>query len=380
MISKIFYRSTISINYFNNMSNINVLGSFYPTLETYQTEFKEFWLKYNPSLMMENKEIHSIIKNGIFTDNFQKCIDKNIKTYIKNYVPKYLSCFVNSNINGKLIIGIKDDGEYTGIPSIHKITKQQILNKIMSLTNKYIKTQLPKDKFMNIFDITIDKLDIPDYYKQFQDDEDPLNEIIELTSNYRKKHKINVDNFEFDKIKWFSEMDTYRGLLIILNNKETREEFIKYIENRNKKEKLISIENEKKIICEIRKNKIQQLPEYEPLQKLKVNKKSLYFWLVKFKDWRVLQLCNKKPDRRNYVDKQQIKYIETYKDPLLIIQLPIFRHRFIKKNPNLNYYTITIHINGENVNDEILFRKSKKNSWNCRYRIVSPSGPGCSVY
>ena len=39
-------------------------------------------------------------------------------------------------------------------PDIHKITKQQILNKIMSLTNKYIKTQLPKDKFMNIFDIT----------------------------------------------------------------------------------------------------------------------------------------------------------------------------------------------------------------------------------
>ena len=30
-------------------------------------------------------------------------------------------------------------------------------------------------------------------------------------------------------------MDTYRGLLIILNNKETREEFIKYIENEIKK-------------------------------------------------------------------------------------------------------------------------------------------------
>ena len=87
-------------------------------------------------------------------------------------------------------------------------------------------------------------------------------------------------------------MDTYRGLLIILNNKETREEFIKYIENRIKRKN--HQRKMKKIISEIRKNKIQQLPEYEPLQKLKVNKKSLYFWLVKFKDWRVLQLCNKK--------------------------------------------------------------------------------------
>ena len=154
-------------------------------------------------------------------------------------------------------------------------------------------------------------------------------------------------------------MDNYRGLLIILNNYKTREEFIKYIQDRNLREKLISIKEEKKIISEIRENKIKELPEYEPLQILKVNKKSLYFWLVKFKDWRVLQICNEKPDRRNYVNKKEIKYIEAYKDPLLIIQLPIFRHRFIKNNPNINYYTITIDINGENIDDEILFRKSK---------------------
>ena len=35
-----------------------------------------------------------------------------------------------------------------------------------------------------------------------------------------------------------------------------------------------------------------------------LNKKSLYYWLVKFKDWRVLQICSKKPDRRNYVNKR----------------------------------------------------------------------------
>ena len=37
-------------------------------------------------------------------------------------------------------------------------------------------------------------------------------------------------------------------------------------------------------------------------------------------------------------------------------------------------------MNGEYVNDEILFSISKKDSWNCRQRIVSPSGPGCSIY
>ena len=67
------------------MSDINVLGSFYPALETYQTEFKEFWLKYNPSLMMETKKY--LLLKVVYLLKISKCIDKNIKTYIKNYVP-----------------------------------------------------------------------------------------------------------------------------------------------------------------------------------------------------------------------------------------------------------------------------------------------------
>ena len=103
--------------------------------------------------------------------------------------------------------------------------------------------------------------------------------------------------------------------------------------------------------------------------------------LVKFKDWRVLKLCSEKPIRSNYINQKEIRYVEAFKDSLLIIKLPLFRHRFIKNNTNLNYYTITININGKNVNDEILFRNSKKDdSWNCRYRTLSPSGPGCSIY
>ena len=39
--------------------------------------------------------------------------------FILRNMSQYLSCFVNSNINGKLIMGIKDDGEYI---SIRKIT------------------------------------------------------------------------------------------------------------------------------------------------------------------------------------------------------------------------------------------------------------------
>ena len=66
------------------MSNINILGSFYPTTETYQIEFKEFWLKYNPGLLMDKNSIKNIINTGIISDNFQKCIEKNISVYIKN--------------------------------------------------------------------------------------------------------------------------------------------------------------------------------------------------------------------------------------------------------------------------------------------------------
>ena len=65
MISNIFHKFNRNINYIPIMSNINILGSFYPSTETYQIEFKEFWLKYNPCLLMNKKSIKNIINTGI---------------------------------------------------------------------------------------------------------------------------------------------------------------------------------------------------------------------------------------------------------------------------------------------------------------------------
>ena len=121
---------------------------------------------------------------------------------------------------------------------------------------------------MNIFDVSIETLDIPDLYKDYNDI-DPLVEILDTNEKYISNHKKNVENYEIDKLNWFSEMDTYRGLIIILNNKKSREELVQYIQNRNSREKLISKKEEDNIIEEIRKNQIQELPDYEPLQLLK---------------------------------------------------------------------------------------------------------------
>ena len=43
----------------------SLLGSFYPTCETFQTEFKEFWLKYSPTLTMDKEAIKDVIYSGL---------------------------------------------------------------------------------------------------------------------------------------------------------------------------------------------------------------------------------------------------------------------------------------------------------------------------
>ena len=189
-----------------------------------------------------------------------------------------------------------------------------------------------------------------------------------------------IKQFNDDKLKWHSKMNRYRGLLMILNQDDTRNELIQYIKMREKNKSLISTKKQNEIIEDISKNEIQQLPNYDDLQILKVDHNTLYYWLVKFKDWRVAQVCNEKPVKHHYVDRKKYKFLEIYKDELLINQLPLLRCRFLKNNPTLKYYTITIDIKGESFNDDVYFRKSKKDLWDIRRRTIDSSGPGCSIH
>ena len=218
----------------------SLLGSFYPTCETFQTEFKEFWVKYSPTLTMDKEAIKKVIYSGRICSEFQESITKNIEIYIKNYVPKYISCFANSNTNGKLIIGIKDDGEYTGIPSITPITLESIEQKVYNLYPKYIKSSISIEKFKSLIDISVDTLEIP----TITEFDDPIDNIIRMCKQYKLNKACDTKQFIEDKLKWHSKMNRYRGLLMILNQDDTRNELIQYIKMREQKQSLISIKKQ----------------------------------------------------------------------------------------------------------------------------------------
>ena len=94
------------------------LGSYYPYKETKILEFKEYCFKLAPSLEFSKEQIINYVK-GNWDLELDKFNNQNIKIYFDYYVPKYLSCFGNSKINGKLIIGIDDNEEVTCIPSLN---------------------------------------------------------------------------------------------------------------------------------------------------------------------------------------------------------------------------------------------------------------------
>ena len=129
-----------------------VLGApFSIKKENKNYEFKEFCLENNP---LKLQEIIDIIKNGKFNSKLNKLVLSNLFHYLQKYIPKYYASFCNSNLKSKLVIGVDDVGEITGIPFKNNICKNDILD--------YIKNKVfPKivgDKDINNFNIEIIQL------------------------------------------------------------------------------------------------------------------------------------------------------------------------------------------------------------------------------
>ena len=136
---------------------MSILGSIYDGEENEVLEFKEFYLKIHPDTYLENEKIYEIIKYGIWKYELNKIILDNIKFYLKIYIPKYVSCYFNSKNNGKLIIGINDYGEITGIPFNGNLDLQLIKNYISSNISKYLNGI---SSLSSIINITLVKLNV----------------------------------------------------------------------------------------------------------------------------------------------------------------------------------------------------------------------------
>ena len=327
-----------------------ILGDFYGQLETKQVEFKEFYLKITPNLILTNEEINYIICTGKLFKKINHIIFLNIKCYLSYYLPKYISCFINSKINGKLVIGVNDFGEITGIPFIGQIKKSKIENFISHLEINYLQGLTNLNKFISINFIKLDKdINIID---------DDANEIIQDMNKRNKLFNSIKQDYIIKKKKWLDKMSLFNTKLIkIIENKDLRSELFEFISlksNNNKVLELLKTSN--------------TIPFDNVFYRVK-NKQDIFYWVAKYKDFKINELKKIKP--------KKIQKPSLINETMILSNLSDMRYRFIKNNKNLNYYLLEISINCSECSQPIKFKSPLNNLWTFRKRINNKYGPSC---
>lgn len=328
------------------------LGAFYDS-ENESLEFKDFYLKIEPDILLNENEIEEVILTGKWNENLNNLIDINIKQYLKSYIPKYVSCYMNSKINGNLIFGIDDIGEVTGIPYKGNIDYQKILKYIKRTISKYTKG-LPNLDHINV-NITKLEYDLDIL-------EDNAGDQINLLKTKNEEYNFKIKEYRKNKKKWMEELSKYStNFYNILNNKESRKRVIQYCKKYCPNKYIIDyIDNDK--IIEVNCN--------TQLYKRFRDPNDLMYWAGKYKDDNIEKLKLSKPYR-----KDMPKLIN---NSLILRKISDMRLRFLSNNENINYFLININIDGRINDKNIKFKlDNKSNDWYTRNRILIPTGPSC---
>lgn len=329
-----------------------MLGNFHSSNEHKELEFKEFYLKINPDFILTDLQLKNIVINNIWIKDMNHIIDINIINYLKYYMPKYISCFLNSNINGKLVIGINDDSEITGIPYLGEINVSQIKEYVKRKIPKYIKG-IPN---IDNVSISIDKLDIDANIL----DDNASEQIKIMNSNLLKYNMIN-QKYKDKKRKWLKEISKYSTRFYnILNVSESRNKLLEFCIERNAKKEIINL---------LKSNdEIQiDLNEHFYLRFKDVN--DVVYWAGEFKDYNIERLQKIKPIR------DELPKLISHS--MILSRISDMNYRFFTNNDNINFYTITINISNIKTSEPVQFRIPGSKNWYYRERVSLPGGPGC---
>ena len=330
-----------------------ILGDYYQQPESKHIEFKEFYLKVCPDTILTDEEIVYIVNYGKFFKKLNHLIFLNIKSYLIYYLPKYMSCFLNSQINGKLILGVNDFGEITGIPYSGSLSEKKIFNFIDSYVSKYVNGI---DKFENYINLNIIRLD-----KDLKLLDDEASDLIDLMNYKNNLYFERTQKFNSSRKKWIKILSKYNTKLInILNSQDTKKELIEFVKLNSNNLELI--------------NKLESIKEFQFLKytdffkKIK-NKNEILYWVAKFKDFKIDELQKIKPKR--------IETPSLLNNSMILSKLSHMRYRFTKNNKNLNYYLIEISINCKSKYEYVHFKSPNSNDWIYRIRIDTENGPSC---
>lgn len=298
-------------------------------METLNIEYKELYLN---SVPFTNTECRRFIKHGFTNEYYTYCLERFTSQFIK-VIPKYASAYNNSRINGKIIFGIRDNGNKIGIPFINELEIEVYIKSLLTECEKYV----TDNEILRNITVSIEKLEKRNNKK---------NEIIKKINKMNtiigiEECKYNSYITKMDKIK--KELSKYRCKISnILKNKSLRNGLIKYIN------KTCRISRIRKLM----KKSMNDTIDYssENIKNTKLNKKNIMYWLTTYRDIKT-DMCVKKLNKiKNNNKIRDTVYIDICKNM-----------EYVREFSNVNFYIITCEVKYV-LNNNILCL-TEKNEW-----------------
>jgi hypothetical protein len=341
------------------------LGNHIGFRESLEEEFKEFILKLDPHMYLEDSEIKTIIETGVIEDmyRFNSMIVDNIAHYFKYYIPKYLSCFGNSKLkHANLYIGTNDFGEITGVPFFGSLTSENIKS-FLEVVRPFVsidKTETDISDLLSKVKIEVIKLN---------KDTDYLDDNIDtiLKEYQEKKKKIETEYFENLQLRrtWKEKMDKYTTRILDYANKpEFRKEVIEYIKRSGE------ADTYNKIIELLESKEEIPIGDGVEIGIRKMNKHDVVHWVTEYKDMMVDLHKSQRPIRMGYLN---------YGEGFYTTQLSLLnnmRYRFVNNNSDMNYYLIKISFPTD-FTSKVYFKTHDMENWLIRTRTIVNDSPGC---
>ena len=333
---------------------MSILGTFYGDTENQILEFKEFYLKLHPDTYLDEEDIYKIIKEGIWHDKLNQIILDNINFYLKVYIPKYVSCYFNSNNNGKLIIGIDDVGEITGIPYNGDLNVDTIKEYIIKNISQYITGIESINSAINVSLIKLDVL--------IELLENPVDGRIQLMHDKFALYKKTIDSYKEAKYNWIKKISKYCVKIHkVLNHPQLRKELIEFVKKNGGNQTIVDLlETDKEITVKLNDEFYERMKD----------KNDIVYWATSFKDYHIEIIQTIRPEKDILPS--------LINSSIILSKISDMRHKFITANKDINYYLIVIDILGKKNNKEaVYFKLPNSDTWYSRTRIESEYGPGC---
>lgn len=329
--------------------------------ETQDKEYKLFTLHPRGNNLDPNDKMYAehLLETGSWV--FNKPVLENIDYYLENYIPRYTSAFLNSESvckHAEMYFGISDEGIVQGIPFKGELDIEIIKSKVNDiLSSDLLKANTNLQEYINVelIKIKTNSFNLNNYKSN----------IIDTYHKQKSVYDKEFAKFKSRKNKWLNMMEYYSNKLgNLVNNQNTREELIKYIE--------LYGPNRKNLLRTLRSGFIYDVPSGEEIGILKTQEDTIWHWLTRWKDDMSFFVKSLKP--------YPPQGISNYLYPCNLITTVVdMIPTWLKNNNDLNLYLFKFTFSKPDTNLNISYKNSFGEYVHC-YRTVFDGEPCCIPY